>query len=101
ISAGTATTAGKGELRGRRGLVALQLGLSLAAIAVVVALASAVREQQRRGPGYDYEGVLTADLFQRHGPFGAASERTLLDYVRGIPGVRDAAVVRWPDRFAT
>ena len=101
LSGGSTTTSGGRELRGRRGLVALQLGLSLAALAVVVALVVAVRQQELRGPGYDYTGVVTASVFLPAGRSGESLEPPLLDFVRGIPGVQRAAIVRSPDVGAT
>ncbi len=62
LSGASSSTGGSREIRNRRGLVALQLGLSLACMAMLAALVVANRDAQGAGPGYDYSHVLTARL---------------------------------------
>ncbi|HEY5218160.1 MAG TPA: ABC transporter permease, partial [Gemmatimonadaceae bacterium] len=64
LSGGSWSTGGARELRSRRGLVALQLGLSLACMALLAALAAAERGAQGSGgPGYKYSHMISARLY--------------------------------------
>ncbi|MGH7617919.1 MAG: ABC transporter permease [Gemmatimonadaceae bacterium] len=57
-----AITVGRRELRGRRGLVALQIALALSSVAIVASLVQADRRLQSDGPGYDYSSMVTANV---------------------------------------
>ena len=96
LSGASSSTGGSREVHNRRGLVALQLGLSLACMAMLAALVVANRDAQGAGPGYDYSHVLTARL---NVPDTAASQEigaSLVQAIEGVPGVQSAAVVRTP-----
>ncbi len=97
LSGSARITSGSRELRSRRGLVALQLGLSLACMAVLGALVAAEGDQQGVGPGYDYSHVVTAQLYVPDSLARVSGTASLVEALRAIPGVREAAVVRSPD----
>lgn len=93
LSGGSAgTTSSARELRGRRGLVALQIGLALACVIVVAAVVRGDLRDYSSGPGYDYENVVTGSMVVTDSaPWSAAG---LIAAVRSAAGVTDAAVVR-------
>ncbi|MGH7669025.1 MAG: ABC transporter permease, partial [Gemmatimonadaceae bacterium] len=97
LSGGSWSTGGAREIRSRRGLVALQLGLSLACMAVLAALVVAEQQAQGAGgPGYEYSHMISANLYVPGAGTGAGITSSLVEAVRAIPGVADAAVVRAP-----
>lgn len=91
MQAGASATTKRGELRGRRALVTLQLGLALAAVAVVVALIQADRRFQVASVGFDYERLLIANV----APSDSATRRVtlgpLLDQLGQTAGVEAVA----------
>jgi putative ABC transport system permease protein len=103
----TSVTARRGEMRGRRALVALQLSFALAGVAVVAAIIKADKRFQAWEVGLDYEQLVLGDL---HGPprpeaqysfwaFPADSTAIrvtpgpVLERLRASPGVSDAAII--------
>lgn len=101
LSGGSWSTGGSREMRSRRGLVALQLGLSLTCMAVLAALVVADREAQGSGgPGYEYTHMESARLYVPDSVAAAGVAPSLVQAVRGIPEVADAAVVRAPVNVA-
>ncbi len=102
-----ASTSRRGEMRGRRLLVATQLAFALTAVAVVAALVKADKRWQAFDVGIDYETLVLGDL---HGPprqgaiFASnalnrdtnhawVSPAPVLERLRATPGVNDAAVI--------
>lgn len=97
LSGGSWSTGSAREIRSRRGLVGLQLGLSLACMAVLAALVVAERQVQGAGgPGFDYAHVVSAQLYVPDSGASAGVAPSLEAAMRAIPGVVDAAVVRAP-----
>ena len=100
LLSGSSQTAGsKRQVRARRGLVAIQLGLSLASIAVLASLVYLQRRKFDRGPGYDYENFVTAAVSLRD---SAASipQGGLHEFIRSLPAARAATVANSPQRVA-
>lgn len=91
--AGTITS-GARELRGRRSLVALQIALALICVSSVGSFVQMARRAESRGPGYDYARMVTADLSIADSAARASAATDLREYLRGIPGIAAATVVR-------
>ncbi|HEY9466717.1 MAG TPA: ABC transporter permease [Vicinamibacterales bacterium] len=90
LSGGTTVTHSARELRGRRGLIALQIGLALMCTAVVLSVVRADLRDYSRGPGYAYENIITAKLHVTDER--GWSEAGLLGTIRSTPGVVDATI---------
>jgi putative ABC transport system permease protein len=100
LSGSSQTGGGRKEVQARRGLVALQLGMSLAAITVMVSLVSLQRSRMGMGPGYAYDQFVTANVYLRDSS-ARMSVDGLHDFVRAMPGVQAATVANRPDWAAT
>lgn len=86
------TTASRGQLALRRGLVAAQVALAVVLLAAAGLMLETYRNLSAVDPGFDSEGVLTAQISLPHARYGsdvAASMfwRELMDEVRSLPGV--------------
>jgi predicted permease len=102
IAGGASTaTAGGRELRGRRGLVALQIALALATVAVVTSLVQADRRMERFGPGYDYSSIVAGDVTVVDSTAQPGLSTRVRDFFIAAPGVSNATVVRTPSSEAT
>jgi putative ABC transport system permease protein len=87
----TKATTSDREMRGRRGLVALQVAMAVACVAVVVAVVQGQMHDFAGGPGYAYENVLTAQLHVRDS--ATWSDRAFIEQLRPVEGVSDVAIV--------
>jgi predicted permease len=85
------TTAKRGELRGRRSLVALQLALALTAVAAVTALIKADRRFVVSSVGFDYSRVLVGSAFGADSSVRRMDVESVLNRIREAPGVVNAA----------
>jgi putative ABC transport system permease protein len=86
------TTASRGQLALRRGLVAAQVALAVVLLAAAGLMLESYRNLNRVDPGFDAGGVLTAQVSlpsARYGsdPAAAAFWRQLTEEVRALPGV--------------
>lgn len=82
--------------RDRGALVGLQISLAVLCIASVAVLVYADSRFDNFGPGYDYHSVVTARVLALDSASHQIAEQPLLDFVRAIPGVKSAALVRSP-----
>jgi putative ABC transport system permease protein len=82
------------ELRSRRSLVALQVALAVASVAVVGAIVRANRAQRDRGPGYDFAPIVTADIFVADSSARPGLEHSLREMLVTSPLVQNATIVR-------
>lgn len=101
---GTRSSGGPGARRFRKGLTTLEVALSVMLLVGAVTLGRTFLALRQVEPGLDPAGVVTARLVQpfkptsfaefgRMIPLWARFQASLLDQVRTIPGVREAAVV--------
>jgi putative ABC transport system permease protein len=86
------TTASRGQLALRRGLVAAQVALAVVLLAAAGLMLETYRNLNGVEAGFDPRGVLTAQISLPHARYGsdvAASRfwRELMDDVAGLPGV--------------
>lgn len=92
---GRGMTAGRERFRMQRILVASQVALSLVLLAGALLFARSLRNLMTRDPGFQENGILIADVdFTRLKVPEAQQEpftRNLLERIRAIPGVADAA----------
>jgi len=88
----TKATGSDRELRGRRGLVALQVAFAVASVVVIVAVVQVQLRDFEGGPGHAYDKVITARL--RVTDTAHWSDDALLTQLRSIDVVTDAAIVR-------
>jgi len=95
LSNATSTTR-RGELRGRRALVALQLSLSLMAISLIASLIRADRRYQGMSTGISEGNLVLADLAPRDTTIRELSLTPVVERVRAMPGVERAALIRGP-----
>lgn len=86
-----ASTSRRGELRGRRALVTLQLALALTAMAVVVALIEADQRNQVANIGFDYSRLFIAEVGASDSTVRRVAVEPLLDELNRTPGVESAA----------
>jgi putative ABC transport system permease protein len=100
LSGSSQTGGGRKDVQSRRGLVALQLGLSLASITVMASLVSLQRSKLGQGPGYAYEQFVTANVYLRDSS-AQLSVEGLHEFIRAMPGVQAATVGNHPDPYAT
>jgi putative ABC transport system permease protein len=88
----TGTTASRGQLALRRGLVAAQVALAVVLLAAAGLMLETYRNLNGVDAGFDPRGVLTAQISLPNASYGsdeAASRfwRELMDDVAGLPGV--------------
>ena len=88
-------TAGRGRLGFRGALVVSQVALSLVLLFCALLFTRSLRNLLLDDPGFQTKGILVArlDLSRLHIPVGsrAVFQRQLIDRIRAIPGVDDAA----------
>lgn len=80
------------EIRGRRGLVVLQIALAAASVAVIVSAVHAEISKAAGGPGFDYEDVVGGTLLVTD--TARWSEAAFIGNVRAVDGVVAAAIAR-------
>jgi putative ABC transport system permease protein len=86
------TTASRGQLALRRGLVAAQVALAVVLLAAAGLMLETYRNLNGVDAGFDPAGVLTAQISLPQARYGSdegatAFWRELMDQVRGLPGV--------------
>jgi predicted permease len=90
---GTAATAGRGRRMEHRGLVVVQVALALVLLVGSALMVQSFRRLLRVDPGFDAEGLLTVETGlvwrSERGPKQAYDP--LLERIRALPAVRDAA----------
>jgi predicted permease len=89
------TTDGRERFGLRRGLVVLQVALSLVLVFGALLLTRSLRNLTTMDPGFRQDGVMTIGLDLRKANLSAearaAQIRAIIDRVRAVPGVRAAA----------
>jgi predicted permease len=99
IQSGTRSSASRGRLLIRHGLVVAQTALALVLLIGSALLVRSFWEIRNVDPGFDPEGVLTFSLSLPPGEFreatvAAAFHQDLLDRINGLPGVISAGAVQ-------
>lgn len=89
----TAATARGTELRGRRGIVALQLALALASVATVVSLVRADTKYQSASVGFDHSQLIVGVVSLTDSSIGPLPTEPLLQHLRSHPAVTGAAAL--------
>ncbi len=92
-------TASRRAIRFQRALVSVQVALCLALLMAGGVVIQGLRDLSRRGPGYDPEGVLTAQIRLPQASYSsptlrAAVVKRLLDDVRALPGVMSVGMTQ-------
>lgn len=93
LHGGDGATPQTGEMRGRRGIVALQLALALAAVATVASLMKADRQQHATSVGFDHSGLIVGVVTLADPAADILPSRPLLQYLLAQPGVSGAATL--------
>ena len=97
LSGSRTSTAGRGMMHFRRGLVVTQVALSIVLLIAATLLLSSFRNLLRVDGGFDAEGVVTATIFPPpsrypNPPDVVAVSNRFLETIRAIPGVRSAGL---------
>lgn len=87
----SSSTSKRGEMFGRRALVALQLSLALTAVACVTALTQADRRFRNYSVRYDYDQLVQAWVSNRDGVRRPFDLVPMMEVARSAPGVERVA----------
>jgi len=93
------TTGSRRMARMQRALVSIEVALCVALLMAGAVILQGFRELSRRSPGYDYNGVLTAqirlpEVSYRTPELRTAAIQQMLDGLRGLPGVQSAGITQ-------
>ena len=96
---GRSTTAGRGGLAVRNGLVAIEIALAVVLLVGAGLFIGSFAKLTRIDPGFDYHGVLTVNAWRKFTPGtlkeaferGAADSQAMLEAIRQVPQVESVA----------
>jgi predicted permease len=96
---GSRTTGSRRSARMHRALVSIEVALCLALLMAGAVLVQGLRELSSRSPGYEYAGVLTAQIRLPEAAYKTPAQRAdvvqrMVDAVRAVPGVSAVAVTQ-------
>jgi putative ABC transport system permease protein len=92
-SGSSSTTSNRSDLRGRRGLVALQLCLALTAVAVVASLIKADKRYQTAEAVIDYSQVVIGTITPIDSSVPSLDLTPFVDELRRSPAISNAAII--------
>jgi putative ABC transport system permease protein len=99
LSTASGRTTAPGTARAQRALVSLEVALCVALLMAAAVVVQGLRDLASRSPGYDYAGVLTAQIRLPEATYATPDLRRnvvsrLLDDIRALPGVVSVGITQ-------